>query len=103
MTGERVPDLQIQLPHGIGTVGELLRTQHFLALDLTGEDRLHNLHYQSAPIDVVSGVPVQLPEALRSATTLLIRPDAYLAWVGQGDHDEPAVRSEIGRWLEHAQ
>ena len=102
MTGERVPDLQIQLAHGIVTVGELLRTQHFLVLDLTGDDRFHNLAYRSAPIDVVSGVPIWLPEALRSATTLLIRPDAYLAWVGHGG-DESAVRSEIGRWLEHAQ
>lgn len=102
MAGERVPDLEIQTGDGIVTIGELLRTQHLVVLDLTGDSRLSELAYTSAPVDVVSGVPVRLPEPLRAASTLLIRPDAYIAWTGCGDRGVPAVREEISRWLEYA-
>lgn len=102
MTGQRLPDLELQLPDRIVAVGELLRTPRFLAIDLSGDDRLRGLQYASAPVDVVSGVPVRLPDSLRSVSTLLVRPDAYLAWVGQGPADESGVRTEIGRLLEHA-
>ena len=84
------------------TIGELLRTQHFLILDLTGDDRFAGLAYRSAPVDIVTGVPTRLPDSLRSATTLIIRPDAYIAWVGDTRHDESDVKREISRWLEHA-
>lgn len=102
MTGQRLPDLELQLPDRIVAVGELLRTPRFLAIDLSGDDRLRGPQYASAPVDVVSGVPVRLPDSLRSVSTLLVRPDAYLAWVGQGPADESGVRTEIGRLLEHA-
>jgi 2-polyprenyl-6-methoxyphenol hydroxylase-like FAD-dependent oxidoreductase len=102
VTGHRLPDLEIQLPDGIVPVGELLRSGHFLALDLTGDDRFRELNYSSAPVDVVSGVPVRLPEALRSASALLIRPDSYVGWVGEGDIDVQALDSQIRQWLCHA-
>ena len=102
MTGQRAPDLEIQRTDGIATISELLRTQHLLVLDLTGDGRLSELAYDSAPVDVVSGVPIRLPESLRSASTLLVRPDAYLAWVGHGEQDTATVRGEIARWLDHA-
>lgn len=102
MAGGRVPDLELQTRGGIVTVGELLRRQHLLVLDLTGDDRLSELTYRSAPVDLVSAVPVRVPEPLRSATAMLIRPDAYIAWTGTGDQDVPAVREEIGRLLEYA-
>jgi len=101
-TGHRLPDLEIQLPDGIVPVGELLRSGHFLALDLTGDDRFRELNYRSAPVDVVSGVPVRLPEALRSASALLIRPDSYVGWVGEGDIDAQALNNQIRQWLCHA-
>lgn len=102
MTGRRVPDLEIQHTTGIVTVSELLRTGHMLVLDLTGDGRLTDLTYSSAPVDVVSGVPVRLSESLQSATTLIIRPDAYLAWIGHGPQKTATVRTEIERWLAHA-
>jgi 2-polyprenyl-6-methoxyphenol hydroxylase-like FAD-dependent oxidoreductase len=101
LAGHRVPDLEIQLTDGIVPIGQLLRSGHFLVLDLTGDDRCHELTYRSAPVDVVSGVPARLPEALRSASTLLIRPDAYVGWVGEGDIDVPALDNQIRQWLHH--
>ena len=102
MTGQRLPHLELQLPEGIVAVADLLHSQRFLAVDLTGDGRLEGLRYLSAPVDVVTAVPVRRPEALRSATSLLVRPDSYLAWVGQGGDDGPPVRAEIARWMEHA-
>jgi 2-polyprenyl-6-methoxyphenol hydroxylase-like FAD-dependent oxidoreductase len=102
LTGHRVPDLEIRLPSGVVTMGELLRRQHFVVLDLTGDDRLADLAYSSAPVDVVSGVPLRVPDALRSATAVIVRPDAYIAWVGTAGHDVADVRREISRWLAHA-
>ncbi|MGW3149522.1 FAD-dependent monooxygenase [Streptomyces sp. NPDC001177] len=103
MVGHRVPDLEIQMADGVVTIGELLRNQRFVVLDLTGDDRLSDLIYRSAPVDIVSGVPMRLPEGLQTAATLLVRPDAYVAWVGHDGHGEQAVHNEIERWLEFAQ
>jgi hypothetical protein len=99
LTGHRLPDLELQLPDGIVPVGELLRSGHFLALDLTGDDRFRDLSYQSAPVDVASGVPVRLPDALRSASALLIRPDAYIGWAGNGNISAETLDHQIRQWL----
>ncbi|MEU9336523.1 FAD-dependent monooxygenase [Streptomyces sp. NPDC048290] len=102
LAGRRMPDLDIQLPGHLTTVGTLLRDQRLLVLDLTGDDRLRGLEYTTAPVDVVSGVPVRLPEELRSATTVLVRPDAYVARTWEGGEQTADVRTEVRRWLAHA-
>ncbi|MEV6984437.1 FAD-dependent monooxygenase [Sphaerisporangium sp. NPDC051017] len=102
LAGRRMPDLELRLPGGTATVGALLRGQHMLVLDLTGDERLRGLAYAAAPVDVVSGVPVRLPEDLRTATTVLVRPDAYVARAWTGGEQEADVRAEIQRWLAHA-
>lgn len=102
LTGHRLPDLELQLPDGVVTAGELLRSGHFLVLDLTGDDRFRDLTYRSAPVDVVSGVPVRLPDALRSASALLIRPDAYVGWAGDGNIGAGTLDGQIRQWLSNA-
>lgn len=102
MVGERMPDLEIRLPDGVTTVGALLRSHHFVVLDLTGEERLTELKYADAPVDVASGVPTSLPDRLRTATTILVRPDGYVGWVDTGRSDSEQVRNEVGQWLPYA-
>ncbi len=101
-TGGRVPDLELQMPGRIVPIGELLRSQHLVALDLTGDDRLAALRYQKAPVDVLSAVPVRLPDALLGVTTVLIRPDGYIAWASSGQPGASDVAGQVEHWLAHA-
>jgi len=100
MTGERVPDLELQTAQGLVRIGELLRNQEFLIIDCTGNSGYDALAFVGAPVRPVSGIPTSLPESLTSATSMLVRPDAYLAWVDSGPSDADRARAEIARWLD---
>jgi 2-polyprenyl-6-methoxyphenol hydroxylase-like FAD-dependent oxidoreductase len=102
LAGHRVPDLELRLPDRVTTIGRLLRGQRLLVVDLTGSDRFGDLRYDSAPIDVVSGVPLRVPAALGAVDTLIVRPDAYVAWSGTGQVGIGRIRQEIARWYANA-
>jgi 2-polyprenyl-6-methoxyphenol hydroxylase-like FAD-dependent oxidoreductase len=97
--GFPVPDVEIHHADGVSTIGQLLRTGHFVLLDLTGNDRFHGLLPGDTPVDVVSGVPVRPPERIGDATALLVRPDGYVAWSGTGHDDPDNARNALCQWL----
>ncbi|WP_328611305.1 FAD-dependent monooxygenase [Amycolatopsis sp. NBC_00345] len=97
--GFPAPDLEIHHADGVSTIGRLLRTGHFLLLDLTGNDRFHDLLPGGIPVDVVSGVPIRPPDRIGDVTALLVRPDGYVAWSATGQDDRDAARDALRHWL----
>lgn len=99
LTGERVPDVDLTIAGGKARIGELLREQKFLLIDLTGEDSYRAIDVGRTPVRALSGVPVLVPPSMRGVRSLLVRPDAYVAWADAGPPSIDAARVEIGRWL----
>lgn len=99
LCGERVPDVDLTVEGGDVRIGELLRDQKFLLLDLTGDNAYREPDTQGMPLKTISGVPVLVPHALRGVRSLLVRPDAYVAWADAAPPSVDAARKEIGRWL----
>jgi 2-polyprenyl-6-methoxyphenol hydroxylase-like FAD-dependent oxidoreductase len=81
--GHRVPDVDIVTESGSHRIGELLRQQQFLLIDLTGSDTFGQLSFGDLPVRTVSGVPVLVPPLLRGLTAMLVRPDAYIGWASR--------------------
>lgn len=102
MTGERTPDIELQTSAGLQRIGELLRDQDFLLVDLTGNDSYAQMKFGDAPVRAISGLPTTTPESLRGARSLLIRPDAYLAWVDDDMPDAQRGTEAVTRWLDAA-
>lgn len=100
MTGQRVPDLELQTPHGLVRIGELLRSQHFLLIDCTGNDAYQSLSFPHAPVTTVSAIPTSMPPELHGARTIIVRPDAYLGWVDTGPADPGQARKQLTKWLD---
>lgn len=99
MTGHRVPDVDLQTSLGRTRIGELLRTQQFVLVDCTGGNTLAALGDRSPALRVVSGMPAPCPAPLRAVTSMLIRPDAYVAWADTQPPDPVRAEQVIGAWL----
>jgi len=99
LTGQRAPDLELVCGDGIHRVGELLRDQRFVLIDCTGDDSYAELEPNGLPLRVVSGVPVLTTPELRAVRSLLIRPDAYVAWADEGAPDPGEAASQIKQWI----
>ncbi|MFC6937190.1 hypothetical protein ACFQHO_47550 [Actinomadura yumaensis] len=99
LTGRRAPDLELVTPDGVRRVGELLRDQRFLLIDCTGDGAYAGLETGAPPVRAVSGVPVMTGPELRAVRSLLIRPDAYVAWADEGDPDPKAASAQVERWI----
>ena len=102
LTGERAPDVDLVTPAGSVRIGELLRGQQFLLIDLTGNAAYDGMALGGLPVRPVTGVPVLTPPSLAGVRSLLVRPDAYVAWAGVGAPSPEAARAEVGRWLRPA-
>jgi len=100
MTGERAPDLELQTANGLARIGELLRNQEFLLIDCTGNQAYDDLSLSGAPVRSVSGIPTGLPPSLHGVQSMLVRPDAYLAWVDSGVPEPQRAREELAQWLD---
>jgi 2-polyprenyl-6-methoxyphenol hydroxylase-like FAD-dependent oxidoreductase len=99
LVGYRVPDVDLVTSAGEARMGELLRTQDFLLIDLTGDDHFGGMDFGSAPARCVSGVPVLTPPALSGLTCLLVRPDGYVAWASRDAPSPWAVGAALRRAL----
>ena len=99
LTGERVPDVDLVTAAGSVRIGELLRGQQFLLIDLTGNAAYDGMALAGLPVRPMTGVPVLTPASLIGVRSLLVRPDAYVAWAGIGAPSPEAARAEVGRWL----
>jgi len=103
MTGQRAPDLELQTSHGLQHIGELLRGGEFLLIDCLGTRAYDEVKFGHAPVRSISGVPTSVPDSLLGARSLLVRPDAYLAWIDCGPADGERARQEVARWLGRVQ
>jgi hypothetical protein len=97
IVGRRLSNLRITSGSGEANVFELLRSQEFLLLDLTGP----------APLaSVAPGVRVKIAAAdasdqslLAGLAALLVRPDGHVAWAGKQSLEAYRPEAEIREWL----
>ncbi|MFF3494757.1 FAD-dependent oxidoreductase [Streptomyces sp. NPDC002795] len=99
LTGQRAPDLELVTPDGIRRIGELLREQRFLLIDCTGNGTYEDLDTDAMPVRALSGVPVVTTPELRRVKSLLVRPDAYVAWADEDSPDPEAAAEQIKHWI----
>ena len=94
LAGLPAPDLDLVLPDGTVTrIGELLRRQQFLLLDLTGQMEVDTPGEWADRIRFVKAITSRRGENTASVQAMLIRPDAYVAWAS----DQP-VRPNAWDW-----
>ena len=99
LTGHRAPDLELVTRDGVRRLGELLRDQRFLLVDCTGGDSYAGVDTARLPLRTVSGAAVLTSPELRSIQSLLIRPDAYVAWADEQTPSPGRAAEEIKRWI----
>ncbi|MFI6304096.1 FAD-dependent monooxygenase [Amycolatopsis thailandensis] len=89
LAGTFVPDLALETDQGATSVAALLRAARPVLLDLAGRPELRELA-ASAGVDVCTAKAEDRP-----ADVLLIRPDGYVAWAGDGD----GLREALAAWF----
>jgi len=99
LTGHRAPDLELVTRDGVRRLGELLRDQRFLLVDCTGGDGYTGVDTAGLPLRTVSGAAVLTGPELRPIQSLLIRPDAYVAWADEQTPSPGRAAEEIKRWI----
>ncbi|MDQ1649557.1 MAG: hypothetical protein QOG60_1614 [Frankiaceae bacterium] len=99
LTGHRAPDLELVTRDGVRRLGELLRDQRFLLVDCTGGDGYTGVDTAGLPLRTVSGAAVLTGPELRPIQSLLIRPDAYVAWADEQAPSPSRAVEEIKRWI----
>lgn len=104
LVGDRAPDLDLMTLEGATTrITELLRDRRFLLLDLEA-DRAPSpaLDTGRLPVTVVKARANRLPDALHGVKQLLVRPDAYVAWAGNGESQPNGLKQALTGWLKEA-
>ncbi|QWF81633.1 Anhydrotetracycline monooxygenase [Amycolatopsis sp. CA-230715] len=90
LVGHRIPDADLVTAGGRTRVAELFRAGRAVLLDLSGDSDAVPLAHPA--VDVL---PAKCAEDL-GAARVLVRPDGYVCWAGDGD---PAAAAE--RWFGH--
>jgi len=99
LTGHRAPDVELVTRDGVRRIGELLREQRFLLVDCTGGDGYAGFDTAGLPLRTVSGAAVLTGPELRPIRSLLIRPDAYVAWADEQAPSPSRAAEEVKRWI----
>lgn len=98
IVGRRLANLAARLPNGdVTSVFELLRTQEFLLLDLTGEADLPRT--EAGVRVVVARANSGARPMLAGLATLLVRPDGHVAFASERRCDSYLPEREIRYWL----
>jgi hypothetical protein len=93
LVGHSVPNFEFE--HGT-TIGELMRDGHGLLLDFNGSASLEALTSEYGDrIKFVSG----RAKEQSGLSTLLIRPDGFVAWACDNAPDEHSIRQAATRWF----
>jgi 2-polyprenyl-6-methoxyphenol hydroxylase-like FAD-dependent oxidoreductase len=100
LTGFRVPDLDLLLLNGrVTRIGELLRDQKFLLLDLSGTAAFAALEIGDAPVNVIEAFAGRRAPEHVKIKALLIRPDAYVAWATDTAPTASLAWKALSAWL----
>jgi len=91
LLGRRVPDLDLVTAHGTRRVFDFLHEARPMLLDF-GEPAAVDISPWAARVQLIDAAydgEWELPVigAVKAPTALLVRPDGYLAWVGEGTTD----------------
>jgi 2-polyprenyl-6-methoxyphenol hydroxylase-like FAD-dependent oxidoreductase len=93
LAGRRVPHVELMTRHGPSSVPRLLRHGRGVLLDASGEDLAARAPVPPS-LDVVAADPVRR----LGAPAVLIRPDGYAAWAGDGG-DAGELHRALGTWF----
>lgn len=90
LLGRRVPDLDVVTADGTRRVFDFLHEARPMLLDLTGSAR--DISPWAARVQLIDATydgkwDLPVIGAVRAPTALLVRPDGYVAWVGEGTTD----------------
>ncbi len=100
LVGRRMPHIEVDLANGYSSTTELLRSGRGLIVDLSANQArkacLERLAGQcNSRVEVASHVTRQV-DLKQLPATVVIRPDGYVAWVGDEDSDP---RAALCRWF----
>lgn len=105
LVGRRVPDVDIGSSNGAGRIYELLHTASPVLLSLSCEtDLAISTAGWADRIDIVTAHSPSDSWAVPGVGTIpapsavLIRPDGYVSWVDDGDHDLTRLRQSLTTW-----
>ncbi len=101
LIGRRMPDLKIATADGPVRVFTLLHGGHAVLINFGAADGLETLGWADRirRIEAKHAAPWQLPalEEVAGPAAVLIRPDGYVAWVGDGS--DAGLAHALSRWL----
>lgn len=101
LLGRRMPDLDLRGAGGPSRVSELLHDARPLLLDLAGDDAVDPGPWADRVRLVRAGCdgPWELPVlgAVTAPAAVLVRPDGYVAWVGEGAAD--GLTEALATWF----
>lgn len=100
LAGRPVPDLDLVLADGTATrVGELLRGQCFVLLDLTGRMSRDAADPWTDCVRFVKAIASRRCDDTAAVQAMLVRPDAYVAWASDQPAEPDDVNAVLDRWL----
>jgi hypothetical protein len=101
LLGRRMPDLDLAITTGPSRVYDHLHRGQPLLLDLGGSEAVDVSSWTDRVqrLDATSDGPWELPAVgpVPAPTSVLIRPDGHVAWVGEGDHH--GLREALATWF----
>lgn len=96
LLGRPMPDIDLVLPSGeLTRVGVLLRSQKFLLLDLSGQNRFDGVDQKTLPVSAITAISTRLVGDTKGLRAVLIRPDGYVAWASNCDSKGSEARKAL--------
>jgi 3-(3-hydroxy-phenyl)propionate hydroxylase len=99
LPGRRMPDLDLITENGPQRLFTLLHQAHPVLLNLAEAGSLDAWKTRVRVVDAQSAATLALPAlgAVAAPTGVLIRPDGYVAWVG--DHSQQGLAEALSAWV----
>lgn len=101
LAGHRAPDLELVTPQGqVTSITALLRDRRFLLLDLAADRApAEALDTGRLAVSRVQARAGKLPAMLYGIRSLLVRPDAYVAWADDASRAPGSTPQKLTGWL----